>query len=99
MNGTIIGKEIKSYVDKSTNQPKVARTLYVAWDAPKHPDPNFTGRKCEGVYVSFELPNGVDVGMRCNFEYEIQQTRSGAIARLVDITPLNRVSVDFRSEK
>ena len=93
MKGTILGKEIKKYVDKSTGEVKTARTLYVAWDAPKHAPDGFEGRKCEAVYVPFELPEGVELHARCDFEYEVQQTRNGAMARLVDIEAIEKMAV------
>ena len=95
MKGTIFGKEIKKYVDKSTGDVKTARTLYVAWDAPKHAPDGFEGQKCEAVYVPFELPEGVELHAKCDFEYEVQQTRNGAMARLVDITPIEPMIVEI----
>ena len=96
MKGTILGREIKKYVDKSTGEVKTARTLYVLWDAPKHPVDGFDGQKCESVYVPFELPAGAELHARCDFEYEVQQTRSGAIARLVDIEHIEKMAVSIR---
>lgn len=93
MKGTILGKEIKKYVDKSTGEVKTARTLYVAWDAPKHAPDGFEGQKCEAVYVPFEFPEGVELHARCDFEYEVQQTRNGAMARLVDIEGIEKMAV------
>ena len=96
MKGTIVGKEIKTYVDKSTGEVKTARTLYVLWDAPKNPPDGFEGQKCEGVYVPFDLPDGVDLHIRCDFEYEVQQTRNGAMARLVDIEGIEKMAVSIK---
>ena len=96
MKGTIVGKEIKTYVDKSTGEVKTARTLYVLWDAPKNAPDGFEGQKCEGVYVPFALPDGADLHARCDFEYEVQQTRNGAMARLVDIADIEKMAVSIK---
>lgn len=96
MKGTILGREINKYVDKSTGELKTARTLYVAWDAPKHPEDGFEGQKCEAVYVPFEFPEGVILHARCDFEYEVQQTRNGARARLVDIEGIEKMAVSIK---
>ena len=91
MKGTIVGKEISKY--KKDGEDKVSRNLYVVWDAPKHATDGMEGQKCEAVFVPFDLPDGVNVGINCEFEYEIQQTRKGAIARLVDIIPIKEMQV------
>ena len=96
MKGTILGRETRRYPDKNTGEIKTARTLYVAWDTPKHPVDGFEGQKCEAVHVPFEYPEGVVLHARCDFEYEVQQTRSGAIARLVDIIVIEKMAVTIK---
>ena len=99
MKGIILGKELKSYVDKNTGEVKTGRTLYVVWDSPKNTPDGFSGNKCESVYVPFDIPTGVDIGVKCDFEYEIQQFRTGLVARLVDIVPLEQYKILFQSIK
>ena len=96
MKGIIIGKEIKKYVDKTTGEVKTKRTLWVLWDAPKNLPDGFEGQKCESVYVTFELPEGVAIHSRCNFEYEVQQTRGGSYARLVDVEHIEKMVVSIK---
>ena len=96
MKGTILGRETNKYVDKSTGELKTARTLYVAWDPPKHSEDGFEGQKCEAVYVPFEFPEGAELHARCDFEYEVQQTRNGARARLVDIEGIEKMAVSIK---
>jgi len=97
MKGIILGKRISDYV--KNGEKKVARELYVLKDAPKHPSDGLEGQPCEVVFVPFDIPTGVGVNVYCEFEYEIQQTRNGAMARLVDIIPLKPMIVETRELK
>ena len=97
MRGLVIGKRINEYT--KNGEKKVARTLYVIKDEPKNPVDGMEGRPCEELFVPFEIPAGVGVGVYCDFEYEIQQTRNGAMARLVDILPIKPMLVDIRDLK
>ena len=90
MIGVIFGKEVKNY--EKDGQKKTARTLYVLWEHKRQPD-NLEGSKVESVFVNFDLPAGVEVGTQCEFEYELQPTKNGTMARLVDITPLQKMRV------
>lgn len=95
MKGIIVGKNINTYTDKSTGEAKTSRTLYVLWDKPKNPTDGFEGCKCESVFVPFEIPPDVELYSHCEFEYEIQQTRVGSMARLVDIIPDYTVDISI----
>lgn len=97
MKALIVGKRINNY--KKNGEDKVARELYVLKDAPKHPVDGLEGQPTEVIFVPFEIPEGVKVGMYCDFEYEIQQTRNGAMARLVDIIPLKPQLLEVRDLK
>ena len=97
MKGIVIGKKINEYTKNS--EKKIARTLYVIKDEPKNPIDGMEGRACEELFVPFDIPAGVGVGVYCDFEYEIQQTRNGAMARLVDIIPLKPMLVEIRELK
>lgn len=93
MIGIVLGKEIKTYTSKN-DQQKTARTLYVLWDQKRKPD-GLDGNKCEAVFVPFEIPEGVNVGTKCEFEYDIQPTKNGSMARLVDIMPIQKLRIDI----
>lgn len=88
MKGIIFGKEIKKY--KKGDEEKTTRNLYVMWEQKREVD-GLVGNKVEAVYIPFDIPAGVDVGTQCEFEYEIQPTKSGSMARLVDIIPLQKM--------
>ena len=93
MKGTILGLEVNSYTKDGVL--KVGRTAYVVWDKPKNPPDGLKGRKCEALFAPFDFPKDVDVDMHCDFEYEVQQTRKGAMARLIDITPIEPMIVEI----
>ena len=97
MKGIVLGIKVQSYTKNGEN--KVAREVYVLKDAPKNPVDGMDGRSCEVIFVPFEIPAGVKKDMYCEFEYEIQQTRNGAMARLVDIIPIKPMIVDIRDLK
>ena len=90
MKGFIIGKEEREYTPNGAQEKKTARTLHVAWDGRK--DDEVKGHRVESVYCPFDL-NGIEPGMYCEFEYEIRQTRNGAMARLVDVIPLGEAEI------
>ncbi len=91
MKAIILGKEIKNYKSKE-GEEKVVRNLHVMWEQKREID-GFTGNKVESVFVPFDIPAGVDVGVQCEFEYELQTIKNNTFARLVDITPLLRMRV------
>ena len=92
MKGLILGKEVKKY--KKDGEDKTARTLHVMWEQKREVD-GLVGNKVEAVYVPFEIPAGVDIGAQCDFEYEIQPTKNGSMARLVDITPIQKMRISI----
>jgi len=92
MKGIIFGKEIKNY--KKGDEDKTARTLHVMWEQKREVD-GLVGNKVEAVYIPFDIPAGVEVGVQCDFEYEIQPTKNGSMARLVDITPIQKMRLNI----
>ena len=92
MTGIILGKEIKKY--EKNGEQKTARNLHVVWEQKRAVD-GLEGNKVESVFVNFDIPAGVDVGVKCEFEYEIQPTKNGSIARLVDILPITKMCVNI----
>ena len=92
MKGIIFGKEVKKYM--KGDEEKTARTLHVMWVQRRAID-GLVGNKVEAVYVPFEIPAGVEVGVQCEFEHELQPTKNGTIARLVDIVPLQKMSINI----
>ena len=92
MIGIILGKEVKKYI--KDGEQKVARNLHVMWEQKRAVD-GLVGNKVEAVFVNFEIPAGVEVGVKCDFEYEIQPTKNGSMARLVDITPITKMRVNI----
>lgn len=90
MKGFIIGKEVREYTPQGAQEKKIARTLHVVWDGRR--DTELEGRRVESVYCPFDVDD-IAPGMYCEFEYEIRQTRNGAMARLVDVTPLGEAEI------
>ena len=88
MKAIVIGKEIKKYT--KDGQEKTSRTLYVISQPKNQPD-GLEGLKSEAIFVPFDIPAGVDPGVQCDFEYEVFQTKSGSAARLLDITPIQKM--------
>lgn len=95
MKAIILGKEIKKY--KKDGEDKIARTLHVMWEQKREVD-GLTGNKVEPVFVNFDIPSGVDVGVQCEFEYELQNTKNGTMARLVDIIPLCKMRISIAAD-
>lgn len=46
----------------------------------------------ESVYCGFPIDD-IEIGMYCEFEYDIRQTKSGAMARLVDVQPIGLAEI------
>jgi len=92
MIGIILGKEVKKY--EKNGEQKVARNLHVMWEQKREVD-GLVGNKVEAVYIPFDIPAGVEVGVQCDFEYEIQPTKNGSMARLVDITPIQKMRLNI----
>ena len=97
MKALITGIRVNEYT--KNGEKRVAREVYVLKDKPKNPVDGLKGRPTEVIYVPFEIPEGVDEGIYCEFEYEIQQTRNGAMARLVDIIPIKPQILEVRELK
>ena len=95
MKGIIFGKEIKKYT--KNDEEKTARTLYVMWEQKREVD-GLVGNKVEAVYIPFEIPAGVNIGVQCEFEYEIQPTKNGSMARLVDIVPIQKMRLSIEPD-
>ena len=96
MKGTIVGKEINPYTDKSTGEIKISRNLYVLCDAPKRLIDGFEGQTCECISVPFDLPAGVGLHSRCEFEFEFKETYKGSYRRLVDIEHIEKMAVSIK---
>lgn len=90
MKGFIIGKEVREYQSKDTQEKKVSRTLHVVWNG--RPEDGLEGKRVESVYCGFPIDD-IAVGMYCEFEYDIRQTRSGSMARLMDVIPIGEAEV------
>lgn len=92
MKAVILGKEIKKY--EKNGEAKTSRTLHVLWDQNREVE-GMTGNKVEAVFIPFDIPSGVEVGVQCEFEYELQNTKNGTFARLVDVVPLCKMRVSI----
>lgn len=100
MIGIILGIENNSYINKETGELKESKKVYVLWERQAIPDKNLQGNSCsvENLSVS-SLPEGVVVGAKCDFVYDIRPTSKGTFARLANIIPLSLVRVSFESIK
>lgn len=92
MKAIIVGKEVNSYV--KNGETKFSRTLYVIKEEAQKPD-GLEGNRTEAIFVPFDIPAGVNVGVKCNFEYEPVQMGNKSYARLVDITPICKMRIDI----
>lgn len=90
MKGFIIGKEVREYKAKDSQETKIARTLHVVWNG--RPEDGLEGKRVESVYCGFPIDD-IEIGMYCEFEYDIRQTKSGAMARLVDVQPIGLAEI------
>lgn len=90
MKGFIIGKEQREYKAKDSEEKKVSRTLHVVWNG--RPEDDLKGKRVESVYCGFPIDD-IEPGMYCEFEYDIRQTKSGSIARLVDVQPIGMAEI------
>ena len=94
MKATIIGIEKIIKVNKDTGETTVSHNLHVARDSKKG-DNTMDGRRVEEIWCSFDLPEGVKVGSRCDFEFEVVETRNGAFKRLEDIELLGQMNISI----
>ena len=100
MIGIILGIENNSYTKKETGELKESKKVYVLWERQAIPDKNLQGNSCsvENLFIS-TLPNGVVVGAKCDFIYDIRSTSKGTFARLANIVPVGLVRISFESIK
>lgn len=99
MTGIILGIKENSYIDKNTGEVKSSKNMYVMWDKQPIPEQNLTGNTCSEEYISFALPDGVKVGIRADFIYDIRPTNKGVYARLCNIIPVENVRIVVESIK
>ena len=91
--GIIVGKEVSSFTDQQTGELVKMRKLHVLWEPPRRPQDGFEGRKVQVETASFEIDD-LKIGDRCNFEYEINQTKKGNFAKLIDVEPLGHIDIN-----
>ena len=91
--GIIVGKEVSQFTDQQTGEVVKMRKLHVLWDAPRRPQDGFEGRKAQVETASFDI-DYLKIGDRCNFEYEINATKKGNFAKLVDVEPIGHVDLE-----
>lgn len=96
MKATIIGIEKITKINKETGEVKTSHNLHVVRDEKKGEE-NIIGRRVETIWVSFDLPEKVAVGTRCNFEYEQVNTSKGSFARLDDIEYIETMTTVIKS--
>lgn len=94
MKATIIGIETITKINKDTGETTLSRNLHVVRDLKKG-DNTIDGRRVEDIWCSFDLPEGVKVGSRCDFEFDVVETRSGAFKRLEDIELLGQMNISI----
>lgn len=92
-NGIIVGKEISTFADQQTGQLVTMRKLHILWDKSRRIVDGFEGQKVQVETVSFDI-NDLKVGDRCSFEYEINATKKGNFAKLVDVEVLGHIDLD-----
>ena len=91
--GIIVGKEVSSFTDQQTGQLVTMRKLHVLWGKPRRTVDGFEGRKVQVESCAFDI-DYLKVGDRCNFEYEVNSTKRGNFAKLVDVEPLGHIDLD-----
>ncbi len=94
MKATIIGIEKIEKMNKDTGEVTTSHNLHIVRDEKKG-EKNISGRKVENIWVSFDLPEGVRVGSRCNFDFEQIQTRNGSFSRLEDIELIEQMKISI----
>ncbi len=93
VKGIIVGKETSTYTDKQSGEIKISRKLHVLLEAPRRPSDGFIGQKVITESIPFPVDD-VKVGDVCFFDYDVQSTRSGTFARLVDVDVIGRIDMD-----
>lgn len=91
--GIIVGKEISQFTDQQTGEVVKMRKLHVLWDKPKRLADGFEGQKVQVESASFDIDD-LKIGDRCIFEYEINATKKGNFAKLVDVEVVGHVDLD-----
>ena len=100
MIGIILGIEDKSYTNKESGEFKSLKKIYILWERQAIPDQKLQGNSCSEEVLSVSaLPDGVVVGAKCDFVYDIRPTSKGTFARLANIVPLGMVRMSFESIK
>lgn len=93
--GIVVGISQRSY--EKDGEQKVARTVYVLWDAPARQQDGEQGCKVESVFVRFDISH-LSVGDYCDFEYLIEQFGSKTVATLCNINVLGKAKMDIKIE-
>ena len=91
--GIIVGKEISQFTDQQTGELVKMRKLHILWDPPRRPQDGFEGQKVQVETASFEIDD-LKIGDRCNFEYEINATKKGNFAKLIDVEVMGHLDLN-----
>ena len=96
--GIIVGKEVSSFTDQQTGELVKMRKLHVLWDKPRRVVDGFEGQKVQVETASFDIDD-LKIGDRANFEYEINATKKGNFAKLVDVEVVGHVDLAVLAAK
>ena len=96
--GIIVGKEISSFTDQQTGELVKMRKLHILWDKSRRVVDGFEGQKVQVETASFDIDD-LKIGDRCNFEYEINATKKGNFAKLVDVEVVGHVDLNVLAAK
>ena len=91
--GIIVGKEISEFTNTTSGEVVKMRKLHILWDKARRPQDGFEGQKVQVENAGFEIDD-LKVGDRCSFEYEINATKKGNFAKLVDAVKIGHVDLD-----
>lgn len=91
--GIIVGKEISQFPDQQTGELVKVRKLHILWDKPRRLQDGFEGRRVQVETASFDIDD-LKIGDRCNFEYDINQTKKGNFAKLADVEPIGHIDLE-----
>lgn len=94
MKATIIGIEKIVKTNKDTGEASLSHNLHVVRDK-KQGENNMLGCRVESIWTNFDLPAGVGVGSRCDFEFEVVETRNAAFRRLEAIELLGQMNINI----
>lgn len=96
--GIIVGKEVSSFTDQQTGELVKMRKLHILWDKSRRVVDGFEGQKVQVETASFDIDD-LKIGDRCNFEYEINATKKGNFAKLVDVEVVGHVDLTVLAVK